>query len=215
MLLLIRPRACSKRISLKRCIPFSTRPASPFHYVPLDAKKNEIRLLTVLQLYPSGTLLCSPKHQPLNHRLEYHRLSYAWKDIAIDKNDEGEEILVNNDRMIVGRNLAAALKARQCHEFCSVPLWVDAICINQDDTAERNAQILRMRDIYAQASLVTVWLGTERDKSARALDFIRTICRASKDFEGWVKAPHGEIWANSQDWQALHKFLRRAWWKRV
>jgi hypothetical protein len=233
MLLLIRPRAYSKRISLKRCTSSSSRPASPFQYVPLDAKKNEIRLLTVLQLDQSGTLLCSLKHQPLNHRLEYHGLSYAWKDIDIDKNDDGEEILVNNYRMIVGRNVAAALKARQSHEFCNVPLWVDAICINQDDTTERNAQILRMRNIYAQASLVTVWLGPERDKSAQALDFIRTICQASKDFEGWVKAPHGEIWVkdsstfskylrdhlisreHSQDWQALHKLLQRVWWKRM
>lgn len=117
MLLLIRPRAYSKCISLKRCISSSTRPAISFQYMPLDAKKNEIRLLTVLQLNPSGTLLCSLKHQPLNHRLEYHGLSYAWKDIAIDKNDEGGEILVNNYRMIVGRNLVAALKARRSHEY--------------------------------------------------------------------------------------------------
>jgi hypothetical protein len=166
--------------------------------------------------------------------LEYHGLSYAWKDITLDKDDlSGEEIVVNGSRMVIGRNLAAALKARQSHEFRSIPLWVDAMCINQEDVKEKNDQILRMRDIYAQASLVTVWLGPERDDSSRALDHIRRICQASTDFEGWARDPSGEVWVkdsskfsaylrdrlvtreHSKDWQALHSLLRRAWWKRM
>jgi hypothetical protein len=112
-------------------------------------------------------------------------------------------------------------------------LWVDAICINQDDIAERNAQILRMQHKFTQASLVTVWLGAERNNNTRALDFIRSICKPSKEFEGWVETPHGGVWArdssafstylsrrllsreHSQDWQALHKLLQRAWWERI
>lgn len=234
-LLLIRPRACSGFVALRRCTSTFTRPRNNFQYAPLDINTNEIRLLTVLPFRPNapGILHCSLTHQPLNIRLEYHGLSYAWKDSCPDENDEGEEIVVNDSRMFVGQNLAAALRARQSHEFCSVPLWVDALCINQGDTAERSAQILRMRDIYTQASLVTVWLGPERDQSAGALNFIRRISQASRELEGWVKDVSGESFArdssmffeylknrlvsreDSQDWLALHNFLQRAWWKRM
>lgn len=44
-------------------------------------------------------------------------------------------------------------------EMKSIPLWVDAICINQDDPAEKGRQILLMGEIYAKATQVIVWLG--------------------------------------------------------
>jgi hypothetical protein len=38
-------------------------------------------------------------------------------------------------------------------------LWVDAICINQDDIEERNRQVKLMAFIYSRALAVLVWLG--------------------------------------------------------
>ncbi|KAH9204636.1 hypothetical protein DL95DRAFT_376840 [Leptodontidium sp. 2 PMI_412] len=40
-------------------------------------------------------------------------------------------------------------------------LWVDAICINQSDVAERTAQVALMSRIYSTALSVVVWLGPE------------------------------------------------------
>lgn len=40
-------------------------------------------------------------------------------------------------------------------------LWVDAICINQDDIPERNVQTANMRAIYQGSESVAVWLGLE------------------------------------------------------
>ncbi|KAG5807705.1 hypothetical protein H9Q74_007679 [Fusarium xylarioides] len=42
-----------------------------------------------------------------------------------------------------------------------VPLWIDAICINQDDIAERNSQVAMMSQIYGSARCVVAWLGEE------------------------------------------------------
>jgi hypothetical protein len=40
-----------------------------------------------------------------------------------------------------------------------VLLWVDALCINQEDAVERANQVKMMGKIYGRARRVTVWLG--------------------------------------------------------
>ena len=40
-------------------------------------------------------------------------------------------------------------------------IWVDAVCINQDDVNERNAQVMRIRDIFGQSFAVMIWLGED------------------------------------------------------
>lgn len=41
----------------------------------------------------------------------------------------------------------------------SLPIWIDAICIDQSDIVEKTAQVNMMGDIYKAAKLVIVWLG--------------------------------------------------------
>lgn len=43
------------------------------------------------------------------------------------------------------------------------PLWVDALCINQNDILERNSQVSMMRTIYSRARMVLIWLGESED----------------------------------------------------
>lgn len=42
-------------------------------------------------------------------------------------------------------------------------IWIDAICINQSDDAEKSVQVAMMADIYAGAKNVIVWLGEGTD----------------------------------------------------
>jgi hypothetical protein len=37
-------------------------------------------------------------------------------------------------------------------------MWVDAICINQEDPEERGMEVLQMADIYGKAGRVVIWL---------------------------------------------------------
>ncbi len=55
-------------------------------------------------------------------------------------------------------NLYAALSRLRCTETVRT-LWIDAICINQKDIAEKSFQIELMRDIYSSAEEVSMWLG--------------------------------------------------------
>jgi hypothetical protein len=42
-------------------------------------------------------------------------------------------------------------------------LWIDQICINQNDIQERGAQVQLMRDVYQKAISTIVWLGEPKD----------------------------------------------------
>jgi hypothetical protein len=51
----------------------------------------------------------------------------------------------------------AMVQLRQTHPG---EIWIDAVCINQDDPKEKNVQVTMMGRIYASAESVIVWLGT-------------------------------------------------------
>lgn len=53
-------------------------------------------------------------------------------------------------------------------------MWIDAICINQNDNQERGHQIAHMRSIYHRASRVMIWLGESDDTSDAAMDYMRS-----------------------------------------
>jgi hypothetical protein len=56
-------------------------------------------------------------------------------------------------------------------------LWVDAICINQEDTNEKNHQVQLMGDVYAQAICVIAWLGEDDDSTGELVMLTLTILK--------------------------------------
>ena len=89
---------------------------------------------------------------------DYTAISYTW-----GSSEERKTIIINGVHVTVGRNLAAALDRLRSIHVCKI--WVDAVCINQDDIDERNAQVMRIRDIFSQSFAVTIWLGEDEMSS--------------------------------------------------
>ena len=56
-------------------------------------------------------------------------------------------------------------------------LWIDAICINQEDIDERGNQVSLMRDVYGNSARTLVWLGHEDDQTKNAIRLVRAIAR--------------------------------------
>ena len=52
----------------------------------------------------------------------------------------------------------------------STTIWIDAICINQNETKEKEVHIPRMREIYGKSHGMVVWLGKEADGSELVMD---------------------------------------------
>ncbi|UPL00019.1 hypothetical protein LCI18_010953 [Fusarium solani-melongenae] len=72
-------------------------------------------------------------------------------------------------------------------------LWIDAICINQDDIEERTAQVSQMSRIYSAAKSVIVWLGREDMTSQGAAWALRGRTVSERDM--WdIKCLIGRSW---------------------
>jgi hypothetical protein len=133
-------------------------------YHPLVAESREIRLLTVESGSHDEPLRCRLSTVALTSQPEYNALSYVWGDPIVSN---AEPLIdLNGKRTLVTPNLHSALRhLRPPVGSESIVLWVDAVCINQQDVVERNEQVAMMRDIYASATAVTIWLG-EADKNS-------------------------------------------------
>ena len=69
-------------------------------------------------------------------------------------------VLVDGKILQVRDNIWRCLKHLRDHNLMSSRLWIDAICINQNDEEEKNKQVAMMRDIFRRASRVLIWLGS-------------------------------------------------------
>lgn len=118
--------------------------------------------IRILQLHPSTTprseIRCTLVETTLskydkNLVEHYIALSYVW-----GLTDDQSTIFVNDHPFKVMRNLSDALYALQ-EERSVVPLWIDAVCMNQEDTEEKSRQIQMMGRIYATATHTIVYFG--------------------------------------------------------
>ncbi|KAI1260718.1 heterokaryon incompatibility protein-domain-containing protein [Xylariaceae sp. FL1019] len=124
--------------------------------VPLRARTGYIRLITVEHGTFDATITCHLGCVALDSNPSYLALSYAWGVSRASR-----PIVVNGLPIYIRSNLDRALRHVRKKD-ADIDLWVDAICIDQDDAYERSQQVGMMREIFGQASLVLVFLGDER-----------------------------------------------------
>lgn len=147
-------------------IPFSV-PVADNIYQKLETR--EIRLLSICpSLNKSDEICCSLDTVNLDDKPSYLALSYTWDD----KNEKRQDIMVNKKRTHVTPNLFSALKSFRSRKFSyleELPIWVDALCINQDDEKERVRQVQMMHTIYSQAAAVICLHGLAESESPNDL----------------------------------------------
>ncbi|MCJ1368622.1 hypothetical protein MMC16_007766 [Acarospora aff. strigata] len=148
---------------------------------------------------------------------DFVALSYTWGDRVASR-----PVIVNGVVVEVTENLEAALRrlSTMSDYVEGLKLWVDALCINQNDLAERNLQVTRMRDLYEQAMAVITWLGPEADESNKAMDLLEVYGKKNSlpedeigPFLHAVRTEHDFFPPGS--WKALYHFLDRDYWKRL
>ncbi|KAK3639109.1 hypothetical protein LTR56_012658 [Elasticomyces elasticus] len=136
-------------------------------YQKLDVGRKEIRLLVVKQAeFRSDDIYCELRRAFLEDRPvpSYFTVSYVWGNVTTRT-----AIYLDGKRVEIGASAEQVLRRFRYNEG-DVLLWIDAVCINQRDIAERSQQVAIMGDIYSDSAHNLVWLGDDHDDSfARAL----------------------------------------------
>lgn len=124
----------------------------------------------------------------------YEALSYVWGD----KSSDGCRIILDNIEISVRRNLWDALHALRNRTTGRV-LWVDALCINQDDLDERGHQVRLMRKVYSQTSRCIAWIIPRISMSSIWLDRDVEACKTFEDIS------NGFTWLDALDQSWRHE----------
>lgn len=162
----------------------STGSLFSYDSVPLSNPSTEIRLLEV---HPASSytddLYCRIYTAPISQPPSYIALSYAWgantktHDISVvNPVNEGGASTHGTGGSSLPLTSSLDICLRHLRELChrgkveSKPLWIDQICINQDDNDEKSFQVMLMKDVYSSAHQVIVWLGPAADDSDKVMD---------------------------------------------
>lgn len=168
--------------------------ASAFAYSPLDPKREEIRVL-ILSPGPcdeDDVMECTLHHislaatmAPFNvaqttsskrrktsnsSRMEYETISYVWGHSGLPSTIRLDGHIVN-----IPRSSEKALRRVRLPRDVRV-LWIDAICINQEDNLdEKSQQVALMSKIYRHGKRNLVYLGEDDRYVESALQSVRLL----------------------------------------
>jgi hypothetical protein len=180
-------------------------------YEPLVTFSRDLRLLILKPCSDTQEpIRCNLIKASLDSDLRYDALSYTW-----GKPINEATITVNAVTVPVRRNLWDALCYLRGPEART--LWIDAVCINQNNVPERNVQVQMMRQIYEKAQRVVIWLGIERDESNLAFKFMAFISADRRKHAMKAEKFKEEIKYSGfgQELEAVQKLFQRPYWERL
>ena len=207
------------------CEAIQMTAADSLIYRPLDPVSKQIRLLMLHPGTEGEDIKCHLEHVSLEDRPEFTALSYVWGDPT-----DTRTILLYNVPFPVTKNLHAALRSIRSRTPGMPILWVDALCINQQDLAERSRQVPLMHFIYSQAKYTMVWFGPGNELSKRAVQLMIEMRYTLKPKDNpWFTEPSDELLTSHgvaahpmthlldrlEAWDALTYLVNVPWWARV
>jgi hypothetical protein len=128
---------------------------SQFQHQPLGA--HEIRLLALRTTIEGVS--CTLNHYSLTSAPTFYALSYVWGTEPVS-----EHIELDQNPFPVTKHLLTGLLVLE-RQYGRKPFWIDAICIDQSNDAEKAVQVPQMASVFSSAEKVVAWLGPASDNS--------------------------------------------------
>ncbi|KAK0516001.1 hypothetical protein JMJ35_002035 [Cladonia borealis] len=191
--------------------------AAIFNYSRLP--EAHIRLVRIKSTEDPPT--CELYDAPFNDDLRFRAISYAWGSDKLT-----HRIKCNDMIMAVTESVADMFSSSAICELCvDMPIWVDAVCINQRDDPEKAVQVRMMGSLYSQAEEVIVWLGMASDDSDRAMRQLSAWSTnetflAANSYSELEASPQGRIKAGIEPlydsiYDAIAALYCRSWFTRL
>lgn len=184
------------------------KPLPPYRYSPLEP--GMIRLLTVERRLPFMDVRTSLLHVKLANKPIYEAISYTWGTSTTSK-----DIIIDGHSFITSVSTYNAIHGRSSLWRRRV-LWIDALCINQQDPIEKGHQVSLMTEIYQNASLVVVWLASDSrlifGMAYLAIALLHELGHAPRHVDLYRRYERHTL---SINWRALLELFNNPWFTRV
>ncbi|KAH8600659.1 heterokaryon incompatibility protein-domain-containing protein, partial [Bisporella sp. PMI_857] len=172
----------------------------------------EIRLIRMSRRLPGAELKCTFVQIAIEKAPQYEAISYTWGT------GEKDRLIFIEDRWLpVTRNVHKILEDRGSY-LRTRWLWIDAVCINQDNLEEKSTQVAMMGDIYSGADRVIVWLDNKEITHSEVRDanfLLELIAFNSMNLSKDLYDPPTRVLGSYTHWKALSRLLSHPYWHRV
>lgn len=146
---------------------------------------SSIRLVRLIAGARTDNLQCEIDIVDIEDDPTYEAVSYVWGTLE-NKASIRVSCKHGDSELEIPENLGRALR-RFRQPSSARTLWVDSICINQNDNDERSQQVRLMGEIYRRASTVLIWLGedvNDEGKTDQACSCMNLLNDASPKLKG-------------------------------
>ncbi|KAI1111155.1 putative heterokaryon incompatibility protein [Nemania sp. NC0429] len=169
----------------------------------------EIRLLKLSKSTPWSPVRCELTAVPLDKVPGFETISYTWGARRVMK-----PLILNRRRIEVSERVYDIVHDR-ASSLMTRYIWIDSICINQDDEDEKSSQVRLMRNIFSSSYQTIVWLGYAPDAND-AVGFLAHL-RRRMTFDDPVERasrPLTELNIENPSWSALTRLINHDYWSR-
>jgi hypothetical protein len=142
-----------------------------YQYRRLDRSRQEIRLLTLGPGSGTDMLRCTLEHAFLDIKPLpiYETISYVCGDAA-----NKCPIILHGHGVLAMATSEAALRRMRLHDKPRT-LWIDSICIHQNNAEEKGHQVGMMCQIYTNTFRNLIWLGPSNPTMAESIKAMEAI----------------------------------------
>lgn len=192
--------------------------AHKYIYHPLDRSENDgFRILELQPGSRTAPIICNLVCATLAHHPAYDAISYVW-----GSSTKSNSIKCDGKKLFITNNLRDALiRVRRLDR----PrwLWVDSLCIDQDNLTEKGHQVQSMGKIYGAASCVLIFLGVaDNGNSQKAMTLVRevsdmvsrTLEQCSQELDSFPHLALDDPLLNDERWEAFDEMMSRPWFER-
>jgi len=201
--------------------------ASDYDYRVIQSAVQEIRVLCI---DPDRHV---SDHTPLRGELKHISLedvpikhfvavSYCW-----GTSKKRAPIVIDGQNATIPQTAAVAI--RNLSKVSPYPLWIDAVCIDQNNLQEKSQQVAMMKDVYSKAVSVLIWLGPAQRSTADSIASIEKIHEQCLGATGGLEHLNTHLYGSDGspgfkysnaplpdcDWPALQAFYSAQWFGRL